>query len=297
MPDSKRNMSKEETVIFFHIPKAAGMTLSRIIERQYWPTSIFTISGVHSEISVDAFKQLPEGLRRKIKAIKGHMGFGLHEYLPQPSTYITMLRDPVDRIVSHYHYALQRGTHHYLYHSITSKHMTLADYASSGISPELNNGQTRLLSGVESLNKLTNFEPCTSEMLARAKSNLKQYFSVVGLSGRFDESLIILKKVLGWNNIYYHRRNETKNRPRKEDVSEETRNIIRKQNELDIELFEYGRILFEEQVAEYGASFGKDLESFRSSNEFWGRFYRYSISSTTHRMLRGARVIRARVRE
>ena len=188
-------------MIFLHIPKAAGMTLSKIIERQYRPTSIFTTSGIRAGISIDDFRKLPEARRRKVKALKGHMWFGLHEFLPQPSTYITMLRDPVDRIVSHYYFALQRETQHYLYRSITSKHMTLADYASSGMSPELNNGQTRLLSGVENLNKLTGFEPCIPEMLERAKKNLKEHFSVVGLSERFDETLIILRKVFGWKNI------------------------------------------------------------------------------------------------
>ena len=296
MANSKKDTNKERTVIFLHIPKAAGMTLSRIIERQHRPTSIFTISGIRAGISIDDFKKLPEARRRKIKALKGHMWFGLHEFLPQPSTYMTMLRDPVDRIVSHYYFALRRESQHYLYRSIMSKHMTLADYASSEMSPELSNGQTRLLSGVENLNKLTGFEPCTPEMLERAKKNLKEHFSVVGLSERFDETLIILRKVFGWKNIYYNQRNVTRKRPRKEDVSEDALSKIRKHNELDIELFEYGKKMFEELVTEYVTSFDKDVESFRSSNEFWGRICRFSISASTHRMLLGARVVRARVR-
>ena len=43
------------------------------------------------------FAQIPPARLRKTRMFKGHMLFGLHEILPQPSTYITVLRDPVDR--------------------------------------------------------------------------------------------------------------------------------------------------------------------------------------------------------
>jgi hypothetical protein len=40
-------------------------------------------------------------------------------------------------------------------------------------------------------------EPCTAEILARAKDNLR-YFSVVGFTERFEQSLALMKLPFGW---------------------------------------------------------------------------------------------------
>ena len=78
----------------------------------------------------------------------GHMGFGLHDYLPQGASYITMLRDPIDRIVSHYYYVLQNQGH-YLHKEVAGKGLSLEQFADSALSTELDNGQTRVLAGLE----------------------------------------------------------------------------------------------------------------------------------------------------
>jgi hypothetical protein len=137
-----------KSLIFLHIPKAAGTSLHRIIGRQYPQPSIFSIDGADVYGSIEEFKGLSESQRARIACLKGHMPFGLHRYLPQPCAYITFLRDPIDRIVSHYYFVL-RTPSHYLYEQVTSQRMTLDDYVRSGISGELSNGQTKLLAGDE----------------------------------------------------------------------------------------------------------------------------------------------------
>ena len=118
-----------------------------IIERQYEPTIILTIDGACVQESVGEFKKLPEALRERIIVLKGHLYFGLHEFLPRPSTYITILRDPVDRVISNYYYVL-RTPSHYLHHEIRSQGMSLREYLRSEMNPQLDNAQRRLLSGV-----------------------------------------------------------------------------------------------------------------------------------------------------
>ena len=84
--------------------------------------------------------------------IRDHAGYGFHRALDQPFTYITMLRDPADRIISHYYFVLRKAGH-YLYKEVTSRNMTLRDDVVSGISSELDNGQTRLVSGANGVRK------------------------------------------------------------------------------------------------------------------------------------------------
>ncbi len=90
------------------------------------------------------FKKLPESAKRRSKLILGHISFGLHEFLPQPFTYITFLRDPVERIISLF-YFIRRVPGHPYYSSIVSSNMSLEEFVGSGISKEVDNVQTRLL--------------------------------------------------------------------------------------------------------------------------------------------------------
>ena len=251
-------------MIFLHIPKASGTTLHRIIERQYEPTAVFTIDGTRVQESVDEFKKLPEARREKVRVLKGHMHFGLHRYLPRPSTYITIVRDPVDRVISNYYYVL-RTPGHRLYHEVKFRHMSLKDYVCSRINPQLDNGQTRLLSGVEG----RAIGECSTEMLEIAQKNLQSFFSIVGLSERFDETLILLKRAFGWRIPFYVKANVTRNRPLKEDISKDTLNLIEEYNELDIELYRYVIEMFEESISQQIYTYKLELILFRLLNKLY----------------------------
>ena len=103
---------EDRTLIFLHIPKAAGTTLNRIFRRRYRKSDIYMFDGSYEKL--DTFKKLPPERRRQIRLLCGHMPFGMHKYLLRLADYITILRDPVDRIVSHYFY-VRRKTTHYLH--------------------------------------------------------------------------------------------------------------------------------------------------------------------------------------
>lgn len=71
------------TLIFIHIPKAAGTTFYQVLNRQYKPQHILLIEhGLAKQRSVNAFRQLPEDRKSRLRCIRGHMPFGLHQWLP-----------------------------------------------------------------------------------------------------------------------------------------------------------------------------------------------------------------------
>jgi len=128
---------------------------------------------------------------------------------------------------------------------------------------------TRFFVGEEKYTPQASGEPVTGEILEIAKRNLREHFAVVGLLDRFDESLLLFKKFLGWGSIYYVRLNETKDRPAHWQVPDEVRGLIEKYNTIDMDLYEYARQRFEEAVKDQGAGFGSELRSFQRKNKVY----------------------------
>jgi hypothetical protein len=259
-------------VLFLHIPKAAGQTLSQVIVRHFDPATVFAIGRPNSQF-IEKVKGLSDSEQAKIRLIKGHMPFGLHEYLLRPSTYITMLREPVDRAISYYYFALHTPDH-YLHETLQSKRMSLREFVLNGLPTELDNGQTRLLSGI---GNSVGVGECDLETLERAKQNLVSHFAVVGFAERFDETLLLLRSVFGWRNLYYARLNVTRNRPSKDAVDQETLEAIMRSNELDRHLYEWARERFEQELRRLGAPFQRELAAFRWQNAVYGRLLGYKL--------------------
>jgi hypothetical protein len=230
-------------VIFLHIPKAAGSTLTSILQQHYKKQNTFMIDGSRLQQTMAEFTNLPAVRRAEILLLKGHMPFGLHEYLPRPTTYITMLRNPAARVVSAYYFA-RRRPQHYLYEPIVGNNLDIERFVSTGITTETDNGQLRLLT-----DHIDDIEigGCTRQLLEQAKSNLIRHFVVVGLAERFDQSLLLIKKKLGWNRLpLYEKRNVAEQRP--PELPKHVLNIIRKHNELDYELYEWAAERFQREL-------------------------------------------------
>jgi hypothetical protein len=263
--------SDEPTVIFLHIGKTAGTSLRKVLHRQFRSAEILRVetpwrnpTRLRREETLEYFAGLPEERRARARLIEGHIIFGLHRSVPRPSTYITLLRNPVSLTISQYSFVLRRPRH-WLHERVVSEHLSLEDYVRSGIALETDNSQTRALSGDTS----AGFGECTREMLETAKANLEERFSVVGLTERFDESLIGLKRAFGWSNVCYVRANVS---PRKDPVPPETRAAIEEQNVLDLELYRWASDRFDAAIAA-DASFAEEFRRFRRANSLyrpWG---------------------------
>ena len=230
-----------ETLLFIHIPKAAGGTLRQIIARNFHKSEVLHVHGSDQPV-----RDLDDAGRRRLKAIMGHWRYGLHELLPQPTTYVTLLREPVDRIVSMYYYIL-REPRHRLHERVAQGGMELGEYVRLPVG-ELDNGQTRLISGAQGVPP----DACEPEMLERAKANLERDFAVVGLQERFEDSLTLLREVFAWRERPYKKRHVAGSRPSKKEVPRDILAVIEERNRLDQQLYDFAVRLFEAAWAARG---------------------------------------------
>jgi hypothetical protein len=225
-----------EALIFLHIPKTAGTTLNRIIEWQYNPVSIFTVDPHRIRATVARFKTFSEQRRRRFRVVRGHLIYGIHEFLPQGATYITMLRDPVARVLSTYAFILRRPLHP-LHRKLKAGRLGVEDLVR--MTPHRQNLQCRFISGI-------GVGPdCDERVLETAKENLTRAFRVVGLCERFQESLCLMMASFGWKVPFYTNRKVTNSRP---SFEPHVIDMIRECNRFDLELYDFARKLFEENL-------------------------------------------------
>ena len=255
--------ARDQALVFLHLPKCGGTTLNRIIEWEYNPLRVFSIDPVLFLWSYKKLNRWPAKRLAGMQVFKGHMPFGIHQRLPQSSTYITFLRDPVERVISAYFFARNYRLHPL--HRWISK-LTLEEYVR--LSPN-HNVQCKYLSGRPFVGDY-HAGPCTPEMLEMAKQNLTKYFSLVGLTERFEEGLAILKIMFGWEIAKYAKFNVTKSRAKKHSLPASTVEQIAERDKYDVALYEYSVPLFERTREKYEAEVQQQLNLISQAKELSG---------------------------
>jgi hypothetical protein len=150
--------------------------------------------------------------------------------------------------------------------------MTPEEYVESGISLESDNSQTRAIAG----DTTTLFGACSQELLETAKRNIDHHFAVVGLTERFDESLILLRRTFGWSKLHYAPANFSLRRGRR-PVPKSVLKRIEALNWLDADLYEYAQRRMQEAI-DATPQFDTDLRSFRR----WNSLYRRTWGAATY---------------
>ncbi|MFC0562371.1 sulfotransferase family 2 domain-containing protein [Halalkalibacter alkalisediminis] len=163
---NKEDLDQEELICFLHIPKTGGKTLWRLLDRQKDTFLVW-----HGKF----FKQLNK-----------------------PCTYFTMLRDPVDRVISTYYY-IRRYERDPLHSQV--KKMSLKEFVSYMNKEDLGNKPypKKDLRSIRfrTVNLATRYISVGDPLnLGKAKENINNYFSVVGCTDMYDEFLFFMKNDL-----------------------------------------------------------------------------------------------------
>ena len=240
------------TLIYVHIPKTAGTTMRQVLRSAVGEDFYLVRGGPDRDVRDAAaeFRDLPPERRRTVRALMGHVPYGAHEWLEQESCYATMLRDPVERIVSMYYY-IRSGAKESSAYSVQD--MSLAEFATSPPVANASNAHVRFLAGRQDWGQVTNFEPVTRRDVELAKRHLGT-FAAVGLTSRFDESVNVIARQMGWSVSIPAPRRVTPGRPQVGDLSPTELEAVRRACAPDYDLYDYALDLFERQHRDASAT-------------------------------------------
>ncbi len=246
-------------VAFVHIPKAGGSTLHSILDRQYRPETDIRCD-IQKPGALDRMLALTPRQRAEALCIRGHMPYGTHVYMDRPVRYITMLRDPVKRFISKYRNIVRNPQRALDLNFPAADVGDLETFVEAQIERNAMNFQTRILAGYLDLaDPVPPFAPLPADALDVALAHIEKDFAVVGVMERFDESLVLMKRELGWGNLNYARRNVGFRGPRPNQVPAALENRIRELNNLDVQLYRWALTQLDRQVAAQGTDFQEEV--------------------------------------
>ena len=234
----------EPRPLFVHIPKCAGTSLMREMTREYGQARVFRFYG-DTDARVDELRAMPAEARHDLRALGGHVRFGIDPLVGGPLTACTLLRDPVARLASHYAYVLrhrQEPIQARLLGGATSfdEYITRSPGASA-----FNNGMVRLLGG----DALEEDAPADERHLHAALARIDDGRIVVGLQERYAESLALFACHFGWRRVAVDYVNVGTDAPTEAALAPTSVALVERHNALDRALLDAVRPRFAALIA------------------------------------------------
>jgi hypothetical protein len=267
---NESQLSRQKKWFYLHVPKAGGTTLNHVLDRKFRKSKQYNYSTLAPQKCIECIKKMSVHQKKNIDLIRGHFVYGFHTWFEtEEPKYFTVLREPVQRVVSHYKYSAWKRNH-YLFEQRQSKEISLEEYVTS-ISPEASNGAAKQIAGVyvnDNFGYGKNIKECNDQRLLydMAIENIQKHFVMIGITEAFNKTIFLLSKLFGgWGNYYYYRMNQ--NIQRKEDnyqISDKERDCIVKHNWADIKLYDYCLNKFNIQILHYN----EKLRNYQVENYF-----------------------------
>lgn len=237
-PIIQTRLAQRCMIVFLHIPKTAGSTFQFILENSFGWNACHTNHAkraVFGQADLNFARRLFPGLR----SIAGHNLIDPLSLNVSNPFYMTILRDPVARVISQYQEFVNHGRHCRTFEETLRRR------------EQLQNLHVKLMAGEPNLDKARRFlEKC----------------DFVGLTEKFDLSLHVLRTLSPYKlNLNYKRRRVARDYSIRESLERESgaMELIREHNQLDLALYSFAcNEVFPKLCARAGVNPADKLPSF-----------------------------------
>jgi Sulfotransferase family len=222
-------------LVFLHVPKTAGSTLNSILMRNYKVRADsradkFLERWSPTEIKVLGGAPRSEDDRARPAFFTGHVDIGnaIFEHLPGRYVVVTLLREPVSRVVSHFRFNSTQPSA--IQSAIQEQGLDVVQYLKRGIRQQYEI-----------------FAPAAdSDRVETALQNLGACVSLFGLQEEFDQFLTLLAALIGLRDVSYRSLNRTP--PNAPAISPEQESHLRELLQHDTAFYESASKLYRQRL-------------------------------------------------
>ncbi len=260
-----------EHIVFRKTHKTASSTLACIFQRYGMSRNFsFVIPASGHWANFENLWIKPSNVYKYEKVMKYWGGFDMSvchgrykrnevDMVVPNATYVTIIRNPVSHFVSAFvYYNYSKRVNLPYSENVLSRFFEIKDFQSK---LRHTRGGQQVENGIAHDLIIDTTVNITEEI-----QRLHREFDLVILSEYFDESLILLKKLLCWDFndlLYLSIRKHTKTYDHLYNVTNEVRDRILESNKIDAAIYTYFERVFWNKVKAYGPKFDEDLKELR----------------------------------
>jgi len=226
--------------VFSHIPKTAGTSAESYLAQAFELKDTL-------HINAPDLNRLPQVMYLKNKfpqLIMGHHPIHALLYQLLPNTkivHLSMMREPISRTLSYYNYITTRE-YHALHQQV--KNLNFDNFLAQNSMVELHNGQAKRLSGhLHSQETISD-----NDLYFKAKYVIDNCFSLIGVTEYFKQFHQLIAKQCGISFKELPPINRSKIKVQLRDLDRKQLMKIKENNRVDIQLYDYVKSKFLENI-------------------------------------------------
>jgi hypothetical protein len=183
---------RKVTWLVQHIQKTAGTSLALMLQQVFDPGEIALVyPETMNWINVEEFAGLPRDQLRAFRCVMGHLYFGIGALIPADVAYVTVVREPMARLRSHYRHHMRWNVSF----NLSGTKLPLWKVVQHGLTDEFDNLMTRMISGVPP--GMIPIGSLTSEIVDLAVSNIRNHYGYLCLTEKVGEQALGLCDTMG----------------------------------------------------------------------------------------------------
>ncbi|KAK6177218.1 hypothetical protein SNE40_015362 [Patella caerulea] len=279
-------------VAFLKVHKASSSTVLNIIYRfgfQRGLTFVLARNGNYLGSDTSSIMKrilLPPSSNKTYDMLCNHVIFNktiFGHYMPSDTVYIATIREPYERYRSAYHYGRTVVPLAYLMRGPNGTDSFEKFIANQEIyepkNPYYSHTNNRM--AIDFGFPVKYFKNSTK--MLKYVHDLDLTLDLVMITERFDESMILLRRMLNWSfkDILYIKQNALKNKT-KDNIDSTLIDKVKKFSELDYILYDYFYEKFDKRVKQQSSDFNDEVSAFKSIRERVAQFCFNATSSATH---------------
>ncbi len=264
-------LKSSNILAYVHINHTGGTTFKTLLGRLYFENDIkkkiplpdgyykggiaFKFSNKFPILSRE-YSSIPDYLKSNIEVVEGSVNDSFLKGMN--CKYITFVRHPIDRVISHYYWTIRKGKsgNSKIGQYVLNNKISLLDYLKEGKYFDVDNYMVRTLLNDQD-GKNVAFGKITDNHLQQAVEIMDHRFEIVGITERYNESLTCMKIKLEWGRIpFYFKQNIGSG---KRGIDNTTMIELNKLNKYDLMLYKHASEKLNQLIARQGFRFTREL--------------------------------------